>query len=219
MPLPVRYRNGSDSQRINFTFSEVATGTGLVTFDCFQSTSSGSIITDHLTSNTSAFSSNPASVTVAITGASYSNGDTFLFDAPPVIYPITIRGEAIADITQIANSTAGNSATQYLVLRVSVVRADGTIEELGQKTTEEIVKNGAGQSVSTGSYIISLTETPLKRGDKLRCTINIWNKGSAGSTGIPTNPLNTNTSVGTGTITASTNHTYTRFSIPFKVDL
>ena len=208
--MPINIPLPQEPIMANYNWTDVASGVGFVTFDLFQ--------TDNSTATEYRISDNVLGGEGS--HAPVSSGTvTFTFDSSPLGTPRVMMGTAFALFSQAVWSTggSGNSASVYAV--VSICKWDGTNETvLATQTTSTLSRVSALEAV-TRSLGFSIAKTNFKIGEQIRIKVAVTSAISGtGRTRTIWDPLNRD-SGGEASITASTNPTYFKINIPFKIDL
>ncbi len=218
------YNLGAGGGFINYTFSEVATGTGIVLYNSFATTTSGATavtITKTNTTSTDAFQADPVSTYGFANTTSFTSTEVS-FDNPPSNFASVIRGTALVDVTFVLDASGVDKTAQgYIVCKIRGVDADDNITEIGETTSDLFETPHQVELPKTLLIPITCAQTTIKPTDRLRLTIEMWAKVEAGATSshwLLHDPANRDIAV-TPAITAADNHTYLKWYIPYKVDV
>ena len=224
MPLPVTYRRSAEGGLINYSFADVSTGLGVVTFYSFGTTSSGATVQRANSTALSAITSVPTYTTQeCVAGAGTKFAGAINFDNPPNKYQTRVGGEAIVEISHAVATSAGVDAEGHLVIKVQRVSGtDASVLDIGEITTQTISAGASATVWATRLLKIALTDTNIRPDDYLRLNINIWLKTSTEAAEscrqhIPHNPANAD--IAGISLTAATNHSYLKWHVPFRVEI
>lgn len=154
------------------------------------------------------------------TSASYVKMGEIDFDLSAFNTPKTIKGTALIEYSAACIETDASRSKGYWVFKI-IKDSDGTETVIGTANSEETDANGGGgvpPEKITGCIPITCTQTHFKRGDILRVTAEAWMYYIAGGENtylhIPHSPQNNNTT----NFTATTNPTYFKVHIPFRLE-
>jgi hypothetical protein len=221
--MPVNFPIPAEAGLINYSFTNIATGQGIVPFYSFASQSSGPTIT--YSNSTETFTSAPNYAEGQTPNGAFTLVKTVDFDNQPNVYATRLKGNAIVNITHGVGTTGATAgAESYVICYVKTVRGV-TVTSLGSATSEAVLRSGtaAGSTQSTRNLSITLTDATLSPGDILRLTVELYSRTTAATEGkgfFCFDPLNQNLAVSTYiAVTAATNPTRLQWFIPFKVDL
>ena len=150
-----------------FDFTELASGTGIITLSAYSSETSGGL-DYHLTSDTTQFSStietlvNQDAATVTI------DED---YDLPEFNESITLNGVATVSFTLVIKADAAAGSTG--VATVTIRKFDGTTETDLVSVTSPTIPNPSSTATTKELMVIPLTipKTVFQKGDTLRLTI------------------------------------------------
>lgn len=229
MGITPTYGGISDPSLINFTFSEIATGTGVVLFNSYATTSSGATatpptdapkITKSNTTSIDAIKSAPVKTSGLANTTSFVLTKSVEFNNAVSNLSSVVRGDASVDVTFVLDAATQNSQG-YIVCKVQKVDEDDNVTTIGE-TTSDLFKTTPGVELPKTLLIpISCTQTTINPTDYLRLTIEMWAKVAAGGSSshwILHDPANRDIA-SNPTITAADNHTYLKWYIPYKVDV
>ena len=174
MTVPVTFRNNSERITVNYSYSEVASNTGMVEYNLLNEEDSVGkdyiISRDSLRSKDIEYSN--ASTSTQTTDHDY---DLTIFQSNT-----TIRGTAL--ITGSFGGNMGVGTTADAKIKVYVRKWDGSTEtEIGNNTTHTLSCLAAVKTQTSFTLAIDLTETKFKKGDNLRITIEASLTITAGS--------------------------------------
>ncbi len=167
-------------QLVNYSFIDVATGTGYATY--FAGTASGANV---LSPNV--FNSNSVNTNAAVLNNTYVKYIDVDFD---VLFnlPQDIRGNAIVDVPlgfEARDASLGGHYS-YIVAKLIKLDTDRTteLEEIGEGSSPEWIVGagwgGAGAfKFNIRSARIVVPHTHYKRGESLRLTVEVWAKDTA----------------------------------------
>jgi len=199
--IPVKFRKSAEASIASYDYVDIAEGTGVVVFNGGKAAVSGSAV--FLLSRNTFYSDVVSSV-----NATTLNAD---FDLTPFNLPKTIKG------------------TAYLSFGFYQVNAGGTgyIKIQIQKSSGGVVSNCSSEiyadpPVGAGAHKmcfvpISLTTTHFKKGDFLRCSMQITALSSNNEIGH--DPMGRNGAYLTSALTTPPVTTKFQLYIPFQIDL
>lgn len=158
----------------------------------------------------------------AFNNATYQQRINLDFDMTPNAYTTVVQGTAFCEVTWGVDNSASRGSTGYA--EFSVIHVD-------KNNNENVIGTVVGDAVSPGGGVAEITvdllhceldKTNVTTGEKLRLNVSVWAKtdggGSDADTVLMHNPANEDVSAGVfGTISASADHTYLKFLIPYKI--
>ena len=190
MTIPVKFRKSRENTITSYDFTDIANGLGYENYYATQSfdTASGQLLIP-----TTEKSADPQ---VRSSGA----GSEYNFDTSTFNLPRTVSGTAYLSFE--TNIAAGTMRTDIILYKVDAANAEtaisGTVTRTGTTTN------------AWHFYDIPLTETIIKKGEKLRLSITLTS--STGTDGIMgTDPE--------GSTDGTLLNTRNKLSIPFKISI
>lgn len=223
MTIPNTYRKSRENYLVNFDYTDVASGTGIIHFKGFNASGWKLGTGDFYSSSIIAYAS---AGTTDFTKVLDLDFDLSSFNSPR-----TIKGKGIVQFCFIVERKAGNGRSYgYVVAKLR--KWDGTSETEIANVTSSTLSSLSSANPEREIACLSLTipKTHFKKEDILRLTLEGWSKviseGSAGWIGIGTDPKNRDSDDEGGTrpaITPSTDNPQTitklDFFCPFEINL
>lgn len=213
MVVPVVFRKSSEAAIASFSFTDLVTKTGYLTFHVAKATDDAVFLTPV------AIESAEVNVSTFDTTIGGSSLRAELDVDIEFNQPQTIKGKAFVAASYFANGGNGvGSASTFL--KVRLFHFDGTTEtEIGtQQTTDTVTRNTAGVSYLRDLVVFDVSQKHFKIGEKFRLNIELW--GSVGtncSVGLYHDPKNRD-------VTGATKFgealpTDLKCVVPFKIEL
>ena len=219
------FREGAEGGLINYSFSDVATGFGIVKFNAFASTDNSGEEFSNTTADID-IQSDPQGKQLEISETDFTKKGTINFDNPPNNFLTRIKGKGFVDFTFAMATNTARIPTGYVIAKIQVVdKTDVVIATIGSVQSAELVGVGTGTTFKTLFLIIDCDETNIRPTDRLRLSMELWGKAPAAGGGfayivLPFDPANRELSVlNAPNIIAATNHTYLKWYVPYKIDL
>lgn len=166
---------------INYTWTDVADGTGVISFKGYVTETSGAL-TYHL--GTADYYSDEDYIEAVYTTSSqtFTKAGDDDFDLTSFNNPRTIKGTAIVNFTGWVSVSRDGLSNGYAYFILKVRKWDGTTEtEIANVTTETIETNLLAGINEVFCVPITLSETSFKKGETLRLTIETWLRNDTGS--------------------------------------
>lgn len=210
MVLQQKFTREQESPIATYNYTDVAEGTGIITFYAAANTVSGGVI-DYFLTTDSTLRSDP----ITGTAASYD------FDLSAFNLPRTIKGTGVITGSFCVESESGNAGVYASgSITVSVIKYDGSTETvIGTAYSNEIKQQGGTVGASTTEHYclpLSLTKTHFKKGEILRVSIDMNKSGTYGGESfkwhIGHDPADRDED-------EMTDNTITKVNIPFDLDL
>jgi len=197
----------------NYSYTDIADGTGVIEFDGFASTDSAGT-TYHLT-NKPLFSS-PA--TIQASGGGNLDA-TLTFNLTPFNIPRYLQGTAVVRYSVVAANTSAGTTTFTEYLTIQHVRG-AVVTDLGTTTTgTNSVAGDTNISRSTRILRIALTSKQFARGDILRLTLRyVLTRTGGANYVLAFDPLEKDQAQGTATLVSATNPTSLKLNVPFRIN-
>ena len=220
--IPKTFRTAKEGALINYSFSDIAVGFGVINMEAYATTSSGAVVTKAITSNTVTYPGDPKftpSTGDAVVG--YTKIGEVSFDNSPNNYLTKISGIGLVDVSWNIDRTGVTTAIGYIIAKIQVVNSGGTVVSTAgsvQSREQTITAPGFG-TTTTEQLQIDCTSTNIIPGNSLRLTIEMWGKVPSGIGNSIIKIAHTPANVDTDNFTAATNHTYLKWQVPFKIDL
>ena len=219
--IPVQFRKSSEAAIASYSYTDLAEGTGVVTYQGFSTKEDTT--TDYHLGITIVHSADIEKELGSSSGTSFTAGTEIDFDLAQFNLPKSIEGTALIQIPTYCYTTSGGSGTFTGYIQVKLRKWDGSTETEIANTRTPDISCAAGGTNNHKVNLMPLTipKTHFKKGEILRISITGWSKWSAalnGHIGMGCDPLNRDgtyivPSVDTDMTTQFTNY------IPFKIDL
>lgn len=218
--LPLAFPIPTPSAIASYNYTDIATGTGFVTYYCAITTDSTG--QDEILTPQVVFSDETNSTWVSPTG---NGGDPFVkvgdldFDLSTFNLPQTLKGTAVINGSFAVNTDG--SVSCYIIFKIR--HWDGTTEtDIGSVQTETIDKNSP--SFQTFLVEVSLTEKHFKKGETLRVTAEVWEQNihnaAAGDVQLCHDPKDRTVALVTPAAGGTNFETsQLRIDIPYKLDI
>ena len=212
--VPIVYRDTRERVLANYNFIDIASGTGYVVFQGFQTTTD-SETTYHLSAN--AINSRPNYLYFVGTGDIQTT--TYDFDTSPFNLPRVIKGIMSINWNQIIYND--NSPNTWMYVTIEPFKWDGVTETslASSKRNEEFNQPGGGNYARMENLTFDISETNFKKGDMLRIRVATTFKSGGSEKGrfyICTNPQNISQQAN---IDLTKGNMYFKVAVPFKIDL
>lgn len=214
--IPQNFPPVQDAAIATYDYTDIAEGTGIVTYYGAKNQSSYILTRDSL------YTDDTNSSGDGVTSASTTSVQTMtkLFDHDYDLefnFPKTVKGTAHCNIT------LGTYSTERRLIKAvwDVQKYDGTTEThliSGASTVENYGSSGVAATIKLIS--LDVPETHFKKGETLRCTIELWGQATAGVSGTfgyAHDPMNRNDGGSTQIVDDDTD-TRLIFKIPFRID-
>lgn len=156
----------------SFDFTDIASGTGFQQYFLAQPKVDTTV--SQILENNTIYSSVIEAI-VSTASATFVKAGDLDFDLSAFNLTQTIRGTAVANISQLVSSSSGEGQ-MYLIIKVR--KWDGSTEtDLATAQTDTVTGTagvGTGESITCVPLVIA--ETTFNEGDILRVTVEIWAK-------------------------------------------
>lgn len=238
MPLPLRYRDKTERQTVNFDYVDFAEGTGIVQF-YGSGLADDSGVTyrldknpfspDHTKLRSAQYKSNRE-----IRSSSSATEPTTLFDldfdTSPFNVPRTLRGTMIVQIPYGTVPGAGAQPRIQVTVTVRSVTSGDVETDIVSVTSSEHYVNSSGIGIVDGmiTFPITVPKTTIKATERLRINLDVIcdnkNDDASGSGYIICFDPDGNAVVETGgstvtdTLTMSAGRTTMKFFVPFQIE-
>jgi len=211
MPVPIVYRKSTEAALASYNFTDIAEGTGVVTY--YGATTNDSVGEEYVLLSQTLYSYSLSTATTITNGTgSYTKFGDYDFDLSTFSLPKTIKGTCLISFGW--GLGAGGNPDAYIIWKVR--KYDGTTEtDLGSVQTEGIKANATNAEELLS---FTLTETNFAKGDILRVTCEVWGKNTGGVDYVATfahSPKAQSVNTGGGNLTNSV----LTILIPYKLDL
>lgn len=211
MAMPNVYQTITDSPTATYTFTEIANGAGVAGFDALATTTSGAVVARGNMSTGVGLWAKPQ--TSSTTGGALVS---YTFSNPANSYSRVIEGTAFIQASYAVRKDAG-SGTGWVIWTIEKLNPDTTVTTIGT-ANGTVITASSGSTVTTELVGIPLTKTYLNVGDILRLKATLAGSDGSTNTHLAHDPANRD--IGSNpAFTATTNPTYLRWYVPFKIDL
>lgn len=189
----------------SFDFVDLASGTGVEIFFGTASDSFDSTLDYHLVSTADAKAGR------ATTERTTAGTTVMEFDTEKFNIQRTVRGTAF-----LSASMGVNNETAHIAGEISIIHADNSETIIGDKVSGQAVTQGASDTSEMMFIPLPLTETIIKVGEKLRCSVDLF-QVSTGTSEFGHDPTGEAGSI--IPLSTTTHTTKMQLLMPFKIDI
>ena len=203
MVLPKKFQS-QDRSIVSFDFVDIAEGTGTIVYHGLVSEISGA--SSFKLSQTDDFSS-----LIETTETTFPATTTMDFDSPPFNLQRVLKGIASASIP--FYMAQGNANYAHVTAEMFVVNSGVATSISDEVFSTNTVAGGEGKQMFLP---MPLTQTILKVGEQVRCTVKLVTRDGAVNANVGHDPQGRD---GTNITTANKMSSIMKVNIPFRVDL
>jgi len=219
MAVPIKYRGGGEASIASYDYTDIAEGTGIVTFQGYNTFMSGAAAASyHLTtSDITSYDIMTGFKDPATDGSIYWNFDTSPFNLPKLI-------EGTATIRFLADLRAEQAATKLNFKLTLQKFSEGAVTNIGDTITTASLFYQQSDYLKNLVVKMDVPKTHFKKGDILRLHIVPNMYESTGTIYLFHDPMNRSTTISgsyivSGVAIDSSYPTKLETYIPFKLDL
>ena len=172
--LPTTFKKSGETPLVNYSFTDIASGTGLIAFYAAttkEETTAGYILTE----STNIYSNDEQTYAQM----PKENDTTFRkqldydFDLSPFHRPMIFEGTAYVNVTfGVSQSSTSDSNGCYLILKIR--KWDGSTETDIVTAQTETWNDDKGSTYHTSLIPMTIPKTHFKVGETLRFTVELW---------------------------------------------
>jgi hypothetical protein len=206
--LPVVLPIPQETASASYSFTDIASGTGYVVYDAYQTKI-------ELTDPEFHLSPNALSTAVQTIETTDANPVTFAFDTTTFNSPRVIKGEIVANLCAMLSV---NTSTSFEIT-IQFFHFDGSTETsmaAAVKTDSIAASSGVKAGLRVIKFDVGLTN--FKKGDLLRMKITL-DSTQTGEFAVGTDPNNRDVELANGTIASAVTPTWFKVAVPFRIDI
>ncbi|KKL85263.1 hypothetical protein LCGC14_1956470 [marine sediment metagenome] len=203
--LPVKFRKASEAAIASYNYTDIAEGTGVVTF-YGMTTKQDTTKTYILTSSATNFSNDASTGSAAVTTTNAIRLDLD-FDLSTFNLPKRIRGTAIVE----ASLSATKNATSMAYYYIAKIKKNDVVIGQAQSETNSVASDTKYETMTVKIPITTIQN--FKKSDILRLTMEVWAGTASGSGSVSLFHDPKNRTVATSLTTQL------KVDVPFVLDL
>lgn len=177
--VPIKFRRSSEGMIASYSFSEIASGIGVVVF--YGASTENSSGTTYFLSENVTYTDEPIATGGSATSADFTKVADLDFDLQAFNLPTRIKGKMRVVATLCVTGSTNYTESGYLIYKFR--KWDGTTEtEIANAQTPTLTSAAATVgSITHNTEIDITTQQHFKKGEVMRLTVECWAKQASGS--------------------------------------